>query len=112
MPPIRPFFELLGPAACAQIEAVAVDMSGSYGDEVRVQCPNAQLVYDLFHVVAKYAREVVDRVRVDETNKIARAAGPNQTTIRAARRVIKGTRWLLLKNRSTISAPARAVAQP
>jgi hypothetical protein len=24
------------------------------------------LVYDLFHVVAKYGREVIDRVRVDE----------------------------------------------
>ena len=104
---IRPFFELLGPVGCAQIEAVAVDMSGSYGDEVRAQCPNAHLVYDLFHVVAKYAREVVDRVRVDETNKIARAAGPNQTLVRSARRVIKGTRWLLLKNRGNISAANR-----
>jgi hypothetical protein len=34
------------------------------------------IVYDLFHVVAKYSCEVVDRVRVDETNRIARTAGP------------------------------------
>lgn len=104
---LRPFFELLGPAGRARIVAVAVDMSGSYGDEVRAQCPHAQLVYDLFHVVAKYAREVIDRVRVDETNKIAEAAGPNRRGIRAARRVIKGTRWLLLKNRDHISAAER-----
>jgi transposase len=105
---IRPFLELLGPEGRARIEAVAVDMSGSYGDEIRAQCPQAVIVYDLFHVVAKYAREVIDRVRVDETNKIARAAGPNQTGIRAARRVIKGTRWLLLKNREHV-APADRV---
>lgn len=104
---LRGFFEILGAEGCRRIEAVAVDMSGSYGDEVRAQCPQAELVYDLFHVVAKYAREVIDRVRVDETNKIARAAGPNQRSVRAARRVIKGTRWLLLKNRANISAAER-----
>lgn len=104
---LRPFLELLGPEGRARIEAVAVDMSGSYGDEIRAQCPQAVIVYDLFHVVAKYAREVIDRVRVDETNKIARAAGPNQQGIRAARRVIKGTRWLLLKNRANVSASDR-----
>ena len=104
---LRPFFELLGATGRARIEAVAVDMSGSYGDEVRAQCPQAVLVYDLFHVVAKYAREVIDRVRVEETNKIAAAGGPNRRGIRAARRVIKGTRWLLLKNRDHISAADR-----
>ena len=31
-------------------------------------------MYDLFHVVAKYGREVIDRVRVDETNRVARLA--------------------------------------
>ena len=95
---VRPFFELLGPAGCAQIEAVAMDMSGSYGDEVRAQCPQAVIVYDLFHVVARYGREVIDRVRVDETNRVARANGPNDRPTRRRRRVIKGTRWLLLRN--------------
>ena len=34
-------------------------------------------MYDLFHVVAKYGREVIDRVRVDEANRLqARQAGP------------------------------------
>lgn len=28
------------------------------------------MVYDLFHVVAKYGREVVDRVRVDQANQL------------------------------------------
>ena len=27
--------------------------------------PNARVVYDLFHVIAKFGREVIDRVRVD-----------------------------------------------
>ena len=106
---LRPFFELLGPDGCARIEAVAMDMWGPFRDEVLAHCPHAAIVYDLFHVVAKYGREVVDRVRVDETNRIARANGPNDRPTRAARRVIKGTRWLLLKNRANITRRADRV---
>lgn len=103
------FFDLLGPEGCAQIEAIAMDMSGPFGEEVRARCPDAAIVYDLFHVVMKYGREVIDRVRVDETNKIARAQGPNRELVRAERRVIKGTRWLLLKNRSNLRSSAERV---
>lgn len=106
---VRPFFELLGPEGCARIAAVAMDMSGAFGEEVRAHCPQAAIVYDLFHVVARYGREVIDRVRVDETNRIARAAGPNRRGIRAERRVIKGTRWLLLRNRDAVTRPSDRV---
>ncbi len=102
---LRAFFTLLGPEGCAHLEAVVMDMSGAYAAEVRAQCPDVTIVYDLFHVVAKYGREVIDRVRVDETNRIARAAGPNASHIRAQRRVIKGARWLLLRNRENVTAP-------
>jgi transposase len=100
---IRPFFELLGPEGCAQLEAAVMDMSEAYELETRAHCPRAVIVYDLFHVVAKYGREVIDRVRVDQTNRVARAAGPGRT--RALRRVIKGTRWLLLRNRANVTRP-------
>jgi len=100
------FFALLGAHGCAQLEAVVMDMSPAYTEEVRAQCPQAAIVYDLFHVVVKYGREVIDRVRVDETNRIARAAGPNDPSTRARRRVIKGTRWLLLRNRESLTTPA------
>ncbi len=52
------------------------------------------MVYDLFHVVAKYGREVVDRVRVDEANRVK--------DDKPALKVIKGSRWLLLRNRENI----------
>ncbi len=32
--------------------------------EVQAHCPHAAIVYDLFHVLAKYGREVINRVRV------------------------------------------------
>jgi transposase len=67
---VRPFFEWLGPEACAQIEAVAMDMNTAMDLEVHHYCPKARVVYDLFHVVAKYGREVIDRVRVDQANQL------------------------------------------
>ncbi|MEL4881478.1 transposase, partial [Shewanella algae] len=57
---IRPFFVKLG-QYCQQIEAVAMDMNTAFDLEVQKHCPQAKVVYDLFHVVAKYGREVIDR---------------------------------------------------
>lgn len=91
---IRPFFELLGPEGRPQIKAVAMDMNAGYLEEVRSQCPQAQIVYDLFHVVARYGHEVIDRVRVDEANRLRHDP--------KARHVVKGSRWLLLRNRSNV----------
>lgn len=59
---ISSFFEELGPQGCAQIEAVAMDIHTGFDLEVRQHCPQARVVYDLFHVVTKYGREVIDRV--------------------------------------------------
>lgn len=67
---VRPFFELPGPERCAQVEAVAMDMNTAYDLEVRRQCPNARVVYDLFQVIAKYGREVINRVRVDAASQL------------------------------------------
>jgi transposase len=104
---VRGFFTALGPARCARIEAVAVDMWAPYAAEVRAHCPRARLVYDLFHVVAKYGREVIDRVRTDETERVAKADGTVST--RDRRRVIKGTRWLLLRNYEHLRTRAERV---
>lgn len=91
---VRPFFEALGEQGRARLKAVAMDMNGAYEEEVRSQCPGAAIVYDLFHVVAKYGREVIDRVRVDEANRLR--------DDKAARKVVKSARWLLLRNRANI----------
>jgi transposase len=92
---IRPFFtDVLGPDGCKQNKAVAMDMNASFDLEVKMHCPNAEVVYDLFHVVAKYGREVVDRVRVDQANELK--------DDKPARQVIKRSRWLLLRNACNI----------
>lgn len=92
---IRPFFTWMGKAVCHQIEAVAMDMNTAMDLEVQKHCPNARVVYDLFHVVAKFGREVVDRVRVDQANQLRDSP--------ADRKVIKRSRWLLLRNPANLS---------
>lgn len=92
---VRPFFEQLGPKGCARIEAAVMDMHPAYRQEVEKHCPNARVVYDLFHVIAKYGREVIDRVRIDEANRLRGD--------RRARRVVKSAKWLLLRNRENVS---------
>jgi len=98
---LRPFFTLLGPQGCAALQAVVMDMNSAYELEVRLHAPQAQVVYDLFHVVAKYAREVIDRVRVDEANRLR--------ADRRARHLVKGSRWLLLRNRENVTREADQV---
>jgi transposase len=98
---LRPFFGLLGPQGCAALQAVVMDMNTAYEQEVRAHAPQARLVYDLFHVVAKYGREVIDRVRVDEANRLG--------ADRRGRRLVKGARWLLLRNRENVTREADQV---
>ena len=90
---ISPFFQQLG-AYCEQIEAVAMDMNTAFDLEVKQHCPQAEVVYDLFHVVAKYGREVIDRVRVDQANELRHD--------KPARKQVKSSRWLLLRNRHNL----------
>lgn len=91
---IRPFFEKLAAEGRQRIQAVAMDMNGAYEAEVKAQCPQAEIVYDLFHVVAKYGREVIDpgapgdrgggpacqpqRTRGDQGLTLAAAAQPRE----------------------------------
>lgn len=82
------FFGELTPEQRQSIEAVASDMASGFRTAVEKACPHVAQVYDLFHVVAKYSREVVDVVRTEEAKK----------QDEAGRKLIKGSRYLLLKN--------------
>ncbi len=98
---IRPFFEALDETTRQRIKAVVMDINTAFDLEVQAHCPNAEVVYDLFHVVAKYGREVIDRVRVDEANRLRQD--------KRARQAVKSARWLLLRNRENLKTPEQAV---
>ena len=75
-------------ASGAKIKAVATDMSPAYGMAIREHLPEAAHVYDRFHVV-KLFNEKLSELRREVHRE---AEGPLQ------KKVLKGTRWLLLKN--------------
>jgi transposase len=80
--------------ARARIEAVAADMTTDFELEIQAHRLQAEVVYTLFHVVAKYTPEVINRVRVDEANRL-KADKP-------ARKMVKSVRRLLLRYRKSL----------
>jgi transposase len=75
-------------ASHAKIKAVATDMSPAYTAAVRDNLPKAIHVFDRFHLV-KFFNEKFSLFRQELQRE---AEGPLQ------KKVLKGTRWLLLKN--------------
>jgi len=86
------FFKELGPERCEKIEAVCVDMWDPYIAAVKEYCPQAEIIYDKFHVMQAYSR-LIDKVR----NQEAEAAAKKNKT------VFKGTKYLLLSNAENLA---------
>jgi transposase len=84
---LRPFWRRVR-AAKAKIKAVAIDLSPTYQKAVRKHLPKATLVFDRFHVV-KLLNHKLTQLR----RELYR-----QATDDLKKKVLKGTRWLLLKN--------------
>jgi transposase len=74
--------------AHAKILAVATDMAKAYIRAVRDHLPHAVLVFDHFHVIKLFN---------DKLSALRRELY-RQASSERERRVLKGTRWLLLKN--------------
>lgn len=74
--------------ARAQVVAVATDMSKAYIRAVRDNLPKAVHVFDHFHVVKLF----------NEKLTTLRRQLYQQASTDAERKILKGTRWLLLKN--------------
>jgi transposase len=83
------FFAQMSTQERAAIEAVAIDMWDPFEKAIRKHLPRARIVYDLFHVVAAYHRQVLDEVRIRAYRTV---------TSSDERRFIKGSRFLLYRN--------------
>lgn len=59
---VRPFFELLGKQRCKLIQAVGMYMWAAFEAEVRMHCPQAEVVYDQFRMVGHTASNGSSRV--------------------------------------------------
>jgi transposase len=86
-----PFWKRLKRAK-ANIQAVAIDMSPAYISAVSANLPTATIVFDHFHLI-KLFNDKLSNLRRD----LQRQAEKD------GKKVLKGTRWLLLKNPENLS---------
>jgi transposase len=84
---LEPFWRRLK-SSRAKIKAVAIDMSKAYTAAVRENLPDAVLVYDHFHIIKLY-NDKLTALRRDLYREAVEGLDKD---------VLKGIRWLLLKN--------------
>jgi transposase len=89
---LEPFWKRLK-ASGAQIQAVAMDMWPAYIEAVSSNLPQAAIVYDRFHIT---------RILNDHLSNIRRELYREEIDLNN-RKLLKGTRWLLLKNHSNLN---------
>jgi transposase len=83
---LLPFWKRLR-GSKAKIEAVAMDMSPAYREAVSTHLPKAKIVFDRFHVMKLFNEKLSN----------LRRALHREATDMMQKKVLKGTRWLLLK---------------
>jgi transposase len=87
---IAPFLRKLAKKA-KNLKAIAMDMSGSFASAVASILPKVDIVFDHFHVDA-LINKALDEIRRQQQNSLEQSS----------KRVIKGKRFLLLKNYNTL----------
>src|SRR5271166_714261 len=90
---LMPFWKRLRPSG-AKIEAVAMDMSVAYRGAVSTHLPKAKIVFDHFHVIKLFN---------DKLSELRRELY-REATDGMHKDVLKGIRWLLLKNSENLDA--------
>lgn len=80
----------------AGIQAVAIDMWDPYIKALREVCPHAKIVFDPFHVIQAFGK-VIDKIRREAVQQASATMKP----------LLKGSRYLLLKNAENLTAKER-----
>jgi transposase len=88
------FLKQLPAETTEKIEAVAMDMGPSYQKSVRDCLPNADIVFDRFHVMKNYSKALGNQRRIEFRK--ANNAGKN---------LLPGTHYLVLKNADKLDEP-------
>lgn len=87
---LEAFYDELGPARTASIQAVSLDMGGAYKAATDAKAPQARQCVDPFHLI-KLANQAIDKTRRWAWN-LHRGEGLQSS------RWVKRTRWALLKD--------------
>lgn len=85
---VERFFQALGAERATKLETVSIDMSAAYEAEIRKHAPNAEIVFDRFHV-QRLAHDALDEVRREIVRELKGTPEGN---------ALKRTRWSLQRN--------------
>ena len=94
------FFDAMGPERCKTIELAVMDMWKPFRKATLNHAPNAQIVYDKFHIM-RHLADALDQVRRSEYKRV------NEKE----RRFIKGQRYTLLSHKSNLDMEGRRALQ-
>lgn len=97
---VRKFFAWFGKKRARRLKCVVIDMHDPYELEIRERCRRARLIYDHFHVI-KPLSLAIDNIR----RRVQNALPPD------GKRYLKGSRYLLLRNREDLSQKQRVRLQ-
>ncbi len=96
---LKAFFAELGDKGRRDIRTVTMDMGQAYINAVRAKLPQAQIVFDRFHV-QRLVSDALDKTRREEWRRLTQLDKDEATKV-------KGLRWPLLKNPWNLT-PAQA----
>jgi len=94
------FFDTMGPERCKTIELAVMDMWKPFRKATLSHAPNAQIVYDKFHIM-RHLADALDQVRRSEYKRV------NEKE----RRFIKGQRYTLLSHKANLDIEGRRALQ-
>ena len=89
---LEAWFQARGEEWCAEVQTCCADMWDAYHEAAREHLPNAQSVVDRFHVM----KNLNDALTTARRAIQKQADAPTQE-------LLKGSRWLLVKNRERLS---------
>jgi len=93
---LQHFFDQMGPERCKSIELAVMDMWKAFRNATLKNAPDAQIVYDKFHVM-RHLSNALDQVRRSEYKRV------NDKE----RKFIKGQRYTLLSHKANLDLEGR-----
>lgn len=94
------FFAALGPKETARIRLAVMDMWKAFRNSVQTHAPQAQILFDKFHIL-RHLADAMDQVRRAEYQRVAAKD----------RAFIKGQRYTLLSHRANLTLAGRRSLQ-
>lgn len=95
---VRPFFEMLIEKKLdKQIESVSMDMNAAFPALVREFLPHATVLYDGFHVLQMFTRDVLVKAKVRAQQEAIEKYKDAPAELKQQKKLLTGSQWILVR---------------